>query len=162
MAKISELPIAGPLTGTEPVILVQDDEAKQSPIGTLVEQVAQPYINAAADQAGLAATYASTAGAVVAETTRVVIGPTTSNAGTASTSTNTFIPSVFFPFDGYLDVASLYSDAGGAGNVQFKIVRRNTATPANFDLISELTPRVQNAIVGVRPANTQPAATPRG
>lgn len=47
MAKISELPIAGPLTGTEPVILVQDDEAKQSPIGTLVEQAAQPSVDQA-------------------------------------------------------------------------------------------------------------------
>ena len=47
MAKISELPIAGPITGEEPVILVQDDEAKQSPIGTLVEQAAQPYVDQA-------------------------------------------------------------------------------------------------------------------
>lgn len=47
MAKITDLPLAGPLSGTEPVILVQDGAAKKSPIGALVEQVAQPIVDEA-------------------------------------------------------------------------------------------------------------------
>ena len=45
MAKITELPEAGPLSGTEPVIVVQDGEARQSTIGAVVEEVAQPFVD---------------------------------------------------------------------------------------------------------------------
>lgn len=51
MAKITELPVAGPLSGTEPVIVVQDGEARQSTIGTVVEEVAQPFVDEAAASA---------------------------------------------------------------------------------------------------------------
>lgn len=49
MAKITELPVAGPLSGTEPVMVVQDGEARQSTIGAVVEEVAQPFVDEAAD-----------------------------------------------------------------------------------------------------------------
>lgn len=48
MSKISTLPpVDGPLTGAEPVVLVSDGRAKQGPIGGLVEQLAQPYVDQA-------------------------------------------------------------------------------------------------------------------
>jgi hypothetical protein len=51
MAKITELPVAGPLSGTEPVIVIQDGEARQSTIGLVVEEVAQPFVDEAAASA---------------------------------------------------------------------------------------------------------------
>lgn len=59
MAKITELPVAGPLSGTEPVIVVQDGEARRSTIGAVVEEVAQPSV----DQAAASALSASIAAA---------------------------------------------------------------------------------------------------
>lgn len=54
MAKITELPVAGPLSGTEPVIVVQDGEARQSTIGAVVEEVAQPFVDESEAYAALA------------------------------------------------------------------------------------------------------------
>ena len=57
MAKISTLPdVTGPLTGNEPVIVVQGGQTRKGPIGALVEQVAQPFV----DRAETAATNAAT------------------------------------------------------------------------------------------------------
>lgn len=48
MSKISLLPpVDGPLTGAEPVVLVSGGRAKQGPIGGLVGQLAQHYVDAA-------------------------------------------------------------------------------------------------------------------
>lgn len=49
MAKITDLPVASPLSGTEPVIVVQDGEARQSTIGAVVEEVAQPFVDQTQD-----------------------------------------------------------------------------------------------------------------
>lgn len=54
MAKITELPTAGPLTGAEPVMVVQDGESRQSAIGPLVDVLAGPYA-AIAEAAAVAA-----------------------------------------------------------------------------------------------------------
>lgn len=60
MSKISLLPeIDEPLTGEEPVVLVHGGRAKQGPIGELVEQLAQPFV----EQAKEAATDAVAVGA---------------------------------------------------------------------------------------------------
>lgn len=48
MVKISALPpVVGPLTGNEPVVMVQGGEARQGSIGAIVEQVAQPFVDEA-------------------------------------------------------------------------------------------------------------------
>lgn len=48
MAKITTLPpVEGPLIGTEPVVMVQGGQARQGPIGALVEQLAQPFVDQA-------------------------------------------------------------------------------------------------------------------
>lgn len=47
MVKITTLPNAGPLTGTEPVVIVQGGQTRQGPIGALVEQLAQPFVDRA-------------------------------------------------------------------------------------------------------------------
>lgn len=63
MSKITELPFAGPLSGAEPVIVVQGGEARQSTIGAVVEEVAQPFVNAAQTSAGTAVASAAAADA---------------------------------------------------------------------------------------------------
>ena len=59
MAKVTELPLASPLTGAEPIMVVQDGAAKKSTIGAVVAEVAQPYVDQAGD-------YAAEAGAAAA------------------------------------------------------------------------------------------------
>lgn len=47
MSKISTLPVAGPLTGEEPVIIVQEGQTRQSTIGAVIDEVAGPYVDEA-------------------------------------------------------------------------------------------------------------------
>lgn len=62
MGKVTTLPLAGPLDGTEPVMVIQDGEARQAPIGDLVEELAQPFVDEAdAIMAGIDATAVSAA-----------------------------------------------------------------------------------------------------
>lgn len=67
MAKISELPVAGPLTGAEPIMVVQDGAAKLSTIGAVVSEAAQPFIDLAADEADRADLAADAAAAEAAK-----------------------------------------------------------------------------------------------
>lgn len=52
MSKITTLPVAGPLTGEEPVLIVQGGQARQTTIGALIEELAQPYVDQAESAAG--------------------------------------------------------------------------------------------------------------
>lgn len=58
MAKISALPLAGPITGNEMVPLVQAGKTRQSALSPLLANLANPHIAAAASEADRAAGYA--------------------------------------------------------------------------------------------------------
>lgn len=54
MAKVTTLPFAGPLTGAEPILVIQDGEARQGLVGALIEELAQPFVDQAEANATVA------------------------------------------------------------------------------------------------------------
>ena len=74
MAKITELPLAGPLSGAETVPLVQGDEMKQAAIGELVDAAVEPAIEQAEAFASTAGGHASAAAGSAAEAAATAAG----------------------------------------------------------------------------------------
>jgi hypothetical protein len=62
MAKISTLPLAGPLDGSETIPLVQDDESRQSNIAAYTNDLMQPYVDQTQGFRNEAAGFAGAAG----------------------------------------------------------------------------------------------------
>lgn len=61
MPKITDIPLAGPLTGAELVPVVQDDATALTTLGALVESVAQPFVDMAGAAADMATAQANAA-----------------------------------------------------------------------------------------------------
>lgn len=87
MAKISELADAGAIDGTEEVPVVKAGAIKKTTLGTLIDGLAQPFVDEAEVQAGLAATHAAASPAAtgvgsadIATTAIGVSTPDTTNA----------------------------------------------------------------------------------
>lgn len=71
MPKITDIPLAGPLTGAELMLVVQDDETALTTLGDLVEAVAQPFVDEVSGAADLAQEAAAGAVASIAGSPRL-------------------------------------------------------------------------------------------